>query len=562
MKVFLVALLVAGSVARFVGIANAQLPPGTIMTTGTAHSHSVSIPLTEMTPCFQALGPVAPGPKKRGPSGNLLSDPIVSFDGLHVGELPACDDCSLAGFASDDSGAVGFDHYVQVVNTGMVVYDKSGNVLAGPVGTRTFWHDQPDCGGDQIWSDSVVRFDRNANRWIIARPGALPPYGPDLCVAVSKTSDPTGAYDQYAFEVNNTINHLARYFNDYPKIAVFSDAYYATADPNKIFSGLGNTISAFERGAMLAGNPEPQFVTFFVPAPTSTPPQVTRSNMLAADLEGARLPPTDTPEYIVQVQDSHLGFPANRLQVYEFHVDWNSPTSSTLVPTTSLVPQPFNSNACHGEFFCIEQPGVAQRIDSLSYGYMMQRLTYRNFGPRQTLLFNHTVAADGDPSQDHAGIRWYELRMTTRDGTKSPWEIYQQGTYAPDANDRWLGSIAMDKAGNIALGFNVSGASVFPSIHYAGRRPNDPPGTLPLGELTLIDGDGAQLHDTRFGDYSQMTIEPNDDCTFWYTGTYYPTTGDPNDWHTRIGSFRFTNCDARRPRPTPLPRPTPPNPVP
>jgi hypothetical protein len=544
-KKLLIAPLLVCSFGTFLSTANAQLPPGTIMTTGTAHSHSVSIPFGRMTPCFQAIAPGALGPKKREPSGNLLSDPIVNFDGLHVGELPACDDCSLAGYASDDSGAVGFDHYVQVVNTGMVVYDKSGNVLAGPVGTRTFWHDQHDCGGNQIWSDSVVRFDRYANRWIIARPGAAPPIGHDLCVAVSKTSDPTGAYDQYAFEVNNTTNHLERYFNDYPKISVFTDAYYATADPNKIFSGLGNTISAFERDAMLAGDSEPKFVTFFVPAPTSTPPQVTRSNMLAADLEGTTLPPDGTPEYIAQVQDSHLGFPADRLQVYEFHVDWKSPTSSTLVPTTSLVPQPFNSNACRAEFFCIEQPGVEQRIDSLSYGYMMQRLTYRNFGPRQSLLFNHTVAADGDPTQDHAGIRWYELRMTTRNGTQSPWEIYQQGTYAPDANDRWLGSIAMDKNGNIALGFNVSGANEFPSLHYAGRRPNDPLGTLPLGELTLFDGDGAQLHDTRFGDYSQMTIDPSDDCTFWYTGSYYLTTMTPNDPHTRIGSFRFGSCPGR-----------------
>src|SRR6266540_4449353 len=537
-KVFLVALFVAVPVATFVGVADAQLPPGSVKTVGTAHSHSVTrIPLSQMATCTTptptptatvgGIGPARPGPKS-DPGQNPLSGPIVSFD-----------------------------YYVQTVNYAIIVYDKSGNVLAGPVSGTTFWENQPDLGGSYYWSDAVVRFDRYANRWVISRPGGTP-YGQYLGIAVSQTSDPTGKYDQYAFEVNNTANQLSGFFNDYPKISVFSDAYYATADPNKIFSGLGNTISAFERGAMLAGNPEPQFVTFFVPAPASTPPQMTRSHMLAADLEGARLPPTDTPEYIVQVQDSHLGFPADRLQVYEFHVDWNSPTSSTLVPTTSLVPQPFNSNACHGEFFCIEQPGVAQRIDSLSYGYMMQRLTYRNFGPGQTLLFNHTVAADGDPSQDHAGIRWYELRMTTRDGTQSPWEIYQQGTYAPDASDRWLGSIAMDKAGNIALGFNVSGASVFPSIHYAGRRPNDPLGTLPLGELTLIDGDGAQLHDTRFGDYSQMTIDPSDDCTFWYTGTYYPTTSDPNDWHTRIGSFRFTNCDPRRPRPTPLPRPTPP----
>jgi len=544
-KVFLVALLVAGLVAKFIGLADAGLPPGWIMTVGTARSHMVSVPFSRMTTCPEMIGPAAPAPK-REPSGNFLSDPIVSFDGLHVGELPAGSNCSIDGYATDDSGAVGFNHYVQFVNTAMVVYDKSGNVLAGPVGNTTFWQSQPDCGNnDQYWSDAVVRFDRYANRWIVSRPGAL--HGRDLCVAVSQTSDPTGAYDQYAFEVNNTDNGLSTYFNDYPKIAVFSDAYYATADPNKIFSGLGNTISAFEKTAMLAGNPEPQFVTFFVPAPRHRPQNAVRSHMLAADLEGTRLPPNDTPEYIVQVQDSHLGFPAGRLQVYEFHVDWDSHTSSTLIPTTSLVPQPFNCNACHDESLCIEQPEVLQRIDSLSYGYMMQRLTYRNFGTRQTLLFDPTVAADGNPSQDHAGIRWYELRMTPRGRTRSPWEIYQQGTYAPDANDRWLGSIAMDRMGNIALGFNVSSSSVFPSIHYAGRRPSDPLGTLPLGEISLIDGRGSQNSYTNFGDYSQMTIDPVDDCTFWYTGTYLPALGTHlgNDWHTRIGSFRFADCRGR-----------------
>src|SRR5207244_2474450 len=322
------------------------------------------------------------------------------------------------------------------------VYDKSGNLLAGPVSCTTFWENQPDCG--QICgTDSVVRFDRYANRWVIGFPGwGL--NGDGLCMAVSQTSDPTGPYDQYAFEVNSIANGLFGFFNDYPKISVFPDAYYATGDPNRIFTGLGNTISAFERAAMLAGNETPQSVTFFVPAPRS-PFQVTHSHMLAADLDGTRLPPRDTPEYVVQVQDSNLGFPADRLQVYEFHVDWDAPTSSTLVPTQSLIPQPFNSNACEDGFFCIKQPRVTQRIDSLSYGYMMQRLTYRNFGPRQSLLFNHTVAADGDPSHDHAGIRWYELRMTTRGQTRSPWEIYQVGTYAPDADDRWLGSMAMDR---------------------------------------------------------------------------------------------------------------------
>jgi hypothetical protein len=377
----------------------------------------------------------------------------------------------------------------------------------------------------------------------MCRPG-VGPQGQDLCLAVSQTSDPLGKYDQYAFRVNNIANGLFGFFNDYPKIAVFSDAYYATADPNRIFTGIGNTISAFDRTAMLAGDSMPQFVTFFVPAPRSPPLQITHSHMLAADLDGRRVPPSHTPEYVVQVQDSNFGFPAGRLQVYEFHVDWNSPSSSTLIPTVSLIPEPFNSEVCESGN-CIKQPGVTDKLDSLSYGYMMQRLIYRNFGPYQTLLFNHTVAADGDPSHNHAGIRWYELRMQTIRQTRTRWEIYQQGTYAPDANDRWLGSIAMDVNGNIALGFSVSGHNVYPSLHYAGRRPIDPLGTFPSGDISLIDGDDVQRHAVEFGDYSQMTIDPTDDCTFWYTGTYYPMIITPNDWHTRIGSFRFADCAPR-----------------
>jgi hypothetical protein len=546
MKTFLFGLLVALAFDRFAGSADAQLPPGSIMTIGIAHSHSVSVPLRDMVTCPMETRPTLLGPNN-GRARNFLSDPIVSFEGLHVGEL-VHGFCSRTGVASDDSGAVGFDHYVQVVNTAIAVYDKSGDVLAGPVSSTRFWENQPDCGGFQgdYATDAVVRFDRYANRWVISVPGwglKGGNTGDGLCVAISQTSDPTGRYDQYAFEVNNIANGLFGFFNDYPKISVFPDAYYAIGDPNKIFSGLGNTISAFERTAMLTGNPTPRSVTFFLPAPRS-PLQITHSHMLAADLDGRRLPPSHTPEYVVQVQDSNLGFPAGRLQVYEFHVDWNSPSSSTLIPTASLVPEGFNSNVCLSGN-CIKQPGTHDRLDSLAYGYMMQRLTYRNFGPYQTLLFNHTVAADGDTSHDHAGIRWYELRSQIIRQTRGPWEIYQQGTYTPDANDRWLGSIAMDENGNIALGFGVSGQNVYPSLHYAGRRPSDPLGTLPLGEISLIDGDGAQLQEPNFGDYSQMTLDPVDDCTFWYTGTYCRKPSTPYNWHTQIGSFRFADCPGR-----------------
>jgi len=542
MKVFVVALFAALAFAIFVGPSRAQLPPGSVMTVGTASSHSVSIPLSQMTPC--PGGPIGPARSTvRTASGNNpLSDPIVSFPGLHLGELHHGCSYFPQVAASDDSGAVGFENYVQVVNYAIAVYDKSGNLLAGPISENTFWANQPGCGGNFTFGDAVVRFDRYANRWVFSTPGGAP-FAQDLCVAVSQTSDPTGRYDQYAFEVNNIANGLFGFLNDYAKPAVFSDAYYAVGDPNRIFTGIGNTISAFERSAMLTGNATPRFVTVFVPAPRS-PLQITYSHMLAADLDGRRLPPQGTPEYVVQVQDSNLGFPAGRLQVYEFHVDWNSPSSSRLTPTASLIPEPFNSKACTDQA-CIKQRGTTNTLDSLSYGYMMQRLTYRNFGTYQTLLFNHTVAADGDQSHNHAGIRWYELRKPAGARTRGPWEIYQQGTYAPDVNDRWLGSIAMDVNGNIALGFGVSGHDVYPSLHYAGRRPNDPLGTLPLGELSLIEGGGSQLEELNFGDYSQITLDPVDDCTFWYTGTYYPATHTQYDWYTQIGSFRFADCQGR-----------------
>jgi len=540
MRLSLVSVVLVVLAALCVSRVEAQLPSGSVKTVGTAHSHVLSLPLTQMTTCIRAAGSDAKAeapPVKSTSDKNALSAPIVSFEGLHLGELQPHAGCILDGFASDNSGAVGPNHYVQVVNTAIVVFDKAGNIQAGPIGSTEFWYQQPDCGGEYYWSDMVVAYDRHADRWVVSRPGGAHA-GQDLCLAISRTSDPTGSYDQYAFVVNNEANGLFNFFNDYPKISTFGDAYYATANPNKIFSGLGNTVSAFDRKAMLAGDAAPTFVTWFIPAP-QTP--VTRSHMLAADQDGDKRPPHGSPEYIVQVQDSHLGFPAGRLQVYEFRVDWSSPSSSTLVPTTSLTPEPFNSSACE-EDECIKQPGTGLLLDSVSYGYMMYRLSYRNFGDHQTLLFNHTVAADGNPSHNHAGIRWYELRKWWG---LVPWKIHQQGTHAPDANNRWLGSIAMDREGNIALGFNIAGNGYFPSLRYVGRRAYDPLGTLPLGEISMAEGNGVQQDYEEFGDYSQMTIDPTDDCTFWYTGTYYPATTRPNDWHTRIVSFRFRNCHGR-----------------
>jgi len=527
---------------------DAQLPPGSNMIVGSALSFSVSPPLREMAVC--------PGTPASVPSSvearRTLTAP--NFEGIGLAEI-AGDNCNMAQqqIADDDSGAVGPKHYVQVVNISLAVYDKAGNRLAGPIATSTFWANQPDCflGGVTI-SDSLVIYDRHADRWVISRPGVAG--GPDgLCLAVSVTSDPTGRYYQYAFAINTEANGLANLPSDYPKISTWPEFYLATALPNRIYCGVGDTVSAFDRAAMLAGDRAPGYVTFFVPAPVPgddspdcvIPPFfVAHTHMLPADLDGKQLPPAGAPGYIVQVQDENWGFPAGRLQIYEIHVDWTDPSSATLIPTTSLTPETFNSNPCPWDngsgLSCIQQP-EGPAVDASAWGAMMYRLSYRNFGSHQTLLFNHTVAADGDPSHRHSGIRWYELRSSKT----APWFIYQQGTYAPDENDRWLGSIAMDRHGDIALGFDVSGANQYPSIHYASRRPSDPLGQLPREEVSIIEGHGAQITSFPWGDYSQMTIDPTDDCTFWYTNEYYPKTTNPDRWHTRIAAFRFSECHAR-----------------
>jgi hypothetical protein len=185
---------------------------------------------------------------------------------------------------------------------------------------------------------------------------------------------------------------------------------------------------------------------------------------------------------------------------------------------------------------CIVQPtATGVTLDPLAYGYTGFRLVYRSFADHQALVLAQTVAASDSTS--HTALRWYELRSTG-----GPWSIYQQGTYAPDAEDRWLPSPGMDRAGDIAIGFDVSGTDLFPSIRYVGREPGDPLGTLPRAEGTVVTGGGAQLDGDEFGDYSQMTVDPTNDCTLWFTAPYYESSNFDHDFSTRIAAFRFPAC--------------------
>src|SRR5260221_10933964 len=264
------------------------------------------------------------------------------------------------------------------------------------------------------------------------------------------------------------------------------------------------------------------------------------AGMLPADWDGQTPPPSGAPNPLVRPTSVTLGWPTDSLELWEFHVDWTNTALSTLNQVTTLSPTAYTP-ACGKNQNCVPQPGTATGLDPLSSGYLMYRLAYRNFGDHQAMVLNHTVDA-GDLPGVHVAVRWYELRKTT-----GAWSIFQEGTDAPDSNHRWIGSMAMDRAGNIALGYNLSGpVAPFPSIAFAGRAPGDPAGTMSQ-ETTLQSGGGSlTLTGNNFvgwSDYSQMTLDPVDDCTFWYVNSYQAANStNVQDWNTHVGAFRAAGC--------------------
>jgi hypothetical protein len=426
---------------------------------------------------------------------SLMPAPIMNFPGLSRG---------IGGYwiPPDTNGDVGPNHYVQTVNVGIGIYDKaSGLELASFSFDQLFDGTGTSCD-DNNRGDPIVLYDPMADRWVITD-FSLPAGGPYLeCIAVSQTSDPVvGGWYFYAMDAGNDDGS----WHDYPKLGVWPDAYYMTA--NMFDPSVGAKVWALDRAAMLDGLPMASVSFDLGPSYWS---------LLPGNLRGP-LPPPGSPNYFAS-----LDFP-DTLRIWKFHVDWADPGNSTFTGPTELPVEDF------GLIFDIPQQTPGAALDSLGDRLMMQ-LQYRNFGSHETLLVNHTVSSGGV-----AGVRWYEIR----DPGNSP-TTYQQGTYQPDGTYRWMGSLAMDQDGNMALGYSVSGEEMKPAIRYSGRLAGEIPGILPQGENSLIEGTGVQVGSNRWGDYSAMTIDPTDDCTFWYTNEYYEVNG--GNWLTRIGSFRFPSC--------------------
>ncbi|MCI0397290.1 MAG: carboxypeptidase regulatory-like domain-containing protein [Chloroflexi bacterium] len=437
-----------------------------------------------------------------------MPDPIIDFAGLNFA-------ANGSGWPPDTNGDVGPNHYVQTVNTSVGIYNKSTGAqlvamtfdafFTGPGGTPC------DTSND---GDPVVLYDPLADRWIVTdfawfNFNTGPFYE---CIAVSQGPNPvTDGWYFYAFRADT--DTLPGYLNDYPKLGVWPDAWYMSANMFQIVApGTGFAVRAWalDRASMLAGGPANDVHFDCLGAGCDS--------LLPSNLRGD-LPPAGSPNYFAAVEQP------DTLNLWEFHVDWGTPANSTFTGPTPLTIANF------AQAQGVPQFGSGELLDSLSPRLMMQN-QYRTVNGVESLWLNHTVASTGGIG----GVRWYEVQ----DPGGAP-ALAQQGTYQPDEHHRWMGSIAADQDGNVAVGYSVSSSTMRPAIRYAGRQYGEAPGLLPQAEAVLIQGTGSQSGGfSRWGDYSAMTVDPVDDCTFWYTTEYYITTG--NNWQTRIGAFRFPSC--------------------
>lgn len=488
--------------------------------------HDVSQPLRTMgaqPPMFENfnLHMVKPIPARPdgGPDGALQTAPIQTsatisnlsgFDGPGVST-----GLSISGEPPDTNASVGSTQVVAWVNTSFAIYDKSTHAKVFPASGfaagNSIWNgfSSGRCATDNS-GDPIVLFDKQNQRWIFTQFAvSTTPYF--QCVAVSQTADATGPYNRYAYSFSTN-------FPDYPKVGIWTDGYYFTFN---LFSHgtrfVGADMCALDSATARAGG-----AATMLCFKTSS----SFGGILPADLDGASgasgttaLPPAGTHEYFVN-------FGTNSLNVWRMTPNFTAGTVSVTGPTN--IPVASFSKACNGGT-CIPQAGVNQQLDSLG-DRVMYRLSYRNFGTFASLLANHSVTAGSS-----TGVRWYELRDTGAGPS-----VFQQGTFAPDSNFRWMGSIAQDKQGNIAVGYSISSSAIHPGINFASRASTDPAGQL-SSETSLLTGTGSQSGHSRWGDYSSMSVDPTDDCTFYYANEFLNSTGD-FIWSTHISSFKLGTC--------------------
>ncbi len=456
--------------------------------------------------------------QEAAPTRRVFTTPTLNFGGQGFSGV----------YPPDTVGAVGANYYIQAINgspnTTYTIYNKAtGALAAGPISFGSLFSNPGNLCATSGGGDPILLYDEQASRWLISE-FTSPFSGNYFCVYISKTSDPiSGGWWSYRFE--------AQQFPDYPKYGVWPDAYFIGTNESA-----GPRVYAMDRTAMLAGaaatmqfkNLSPSLAAFGFQMATP------------ATQDGATPPPTGSPGIFIRHRDDEAHNVGSNdpsedyLDIFELEVDFANSSNTTLTGPVSLAIAEFDSELCgFSSFSCIDQPsGSAPGLDPLRE-VVMWRLQYRNTGSFEKLVGNHTTDVNG---ADRAGVRWWELR---RSGGGA-WALEQEGTYAPngDSDSRWMGSVSSDASGNIAVGYSVGSSSLSAGIRYSGRLSGDPAGTLTQAETTVQSGTGSQNFD-RWGDYSAMTVDPSDGCTFWYTNEYALGNGT---WSTRVASFKFDTC--------------------
>ncbi len=494
----------------------------------------------------------------------------VSFDGLGAGFSGPQGAATLRN-PSDNSLAVGPNHVMQTVNTRTAIFDKKGKPLYGPVANNTVFKGFGGACESTNNGDTVVRYDQLADRWLIVmptfrrgeprpdqpeppragepakfsvpgqanQPGPaaklfVPPVEPNqppqprgqrppetkgvysMCYAVSATPDPMGAYYRYEF--------LRPLFPDYPRPAIWPDGYYLPTSTGD--DVIQKHACVAERDKMLKGEPAREQCVI-----------IDGVNFLNnADIDGKALPPPGAPNVMMATGGTQLKgiFEDDGIYVWKFKVDWQNPANTNAVGPEKIAVAPYRY-LCDGQLSnCVPQPGTDRRLDSQG-DKIMARLVYRRIGNRESIVATHSV----NTSAGGGGVRWYEFRINKDRSVK----LHQQGTYAPDGLYRWEPSPAMDRFGNIGIGYSFGGTPNFPGQRFSGRLANDPLGMLTLRETVLAEGEAAQ-NVMRWEDYTQTAMDPSDDCTIWYVGDYLKK-GETN-YSTKIGAFRFPQCKGGR----------------
>jgi hypothetical protein len=555
---------------------------------------------------FLALTPAAQdrlpdNVEQRAMGTRAPADLVESFDGLGVGFVGPHGTAEGRN-PSDNSLAVGPDHIVQTVNSRIAIFTKkggrfetTGRALYGPVPTNTVFAGFGGTCEERNNGDAVVRYDQLADRWLLVmpifrrgaerpdqppvqsagpraivsvpgRPGqpgaaarlAVPPLAPpprplatapaqpgqragragqrgrgqaeqprgpySMCYAVSASSDPMGSWYRYEF--------LRPLFPDYPRPAVWPDGYYVPTSTGD--DVIQKHACVADRNRMLRGEPASEQCVI-----------IDGVNFLNnADLDGTALPPSGAPNIMMAAGGTQLKdvLEDDGVFAWQFHVDWDDPRRTAVTGPTRIPVAPYRY-LCGGQLSnCVPQPGTDRRLDAQG-DKIMARLVYRRLGDREAVVAVHSVAT----ASGGGGVRWYEFDV----GPARALTLRQQGTYAPDGFYRWMASPAIDRFGNIGIGYSFGGTPHFAGQRFAGRLAGDPPGLLTLAEAVLVEGEAAQTNTIRWEDYAQTAVDPSDDCTIWYVGDYLKK--DAASYSTRIGAFRMPGCDGAPSRPAARP---------